>query len=222
MDNTTNLPALRSAVRSIVKQTDMEFVEAVDALAGKLTKRDISAVKAYINKGQPIEGESKLTHYERFLLRGEDVYLYMLGKYNSKTRARVLAGMCCGFEISPTELKAWEDNDPAFKDNITAAREAFKDTIREELANRALIGVEKPVFDKQGNHTHDITVKSDKLLEKMLSANCDEYKEKIPTALNAGGITFNVVSFATEQQAQDAVRMAQEHSGKVIEAEYDE
>lgn len=172
-----------------------EELKQLHQLSADITQSDVAALKQEL----PVAGEEKLTRYERFTLRGKQVFLDTLAKYNSVTRAAKMASVVTGITLITTELKQWQEQDPAFQAEVFAARQAFADTLREEVADRAVYGVEKPIFDKAGNHIETIKVKSDKLLERMLSANCDEYKTKDTAALSAdGNIVFNVVNFSSE------------------------
>ena len=164
-------------------------------LSADVTRSDVSILKQEL----PIAGEEKLSRYERFTIRGKQVLLDTIAKYNSTTRAVKMASIVTGITISTIELKKWQEEDPVFNAEVLSAKQAFADTLREEVADRAVYGVDKPVFDKAGNHVDTVKVKSDKLLERMLSANCDEYKTKDSTALSAdGNIVFNVVNFSSE------------------------
>lgn len=172
-----------------------EELKQLHQLSADITQSDVSALKQEL----PVAGEEKLSRYERFSIRGKQVFLDTLAKYNSITRAAKMASVVTGITVSTTELKQWQEQDPAFQAEVLSAKQSFADAIREEVADRAMYGVDKPIFDKAGNHIETVKVKSDKLLERMLSANCDEYKTKDTAALSAdGNIVFNVVNFSSE------------------------
>lgn len=184
------------------KHYSIEELEEIDALVGLMTTSDLKRLQVVKDLHNRQYGYSaNLSKYQKFVLTCEDIYLYTLAKYNSKTRARKVAAIFMGEPLSDIELNQWRDNDPEMEGRYKEAIQAFRDSIREEIVRRALIGVDKPVFDRDGNHIKDIKIKSDKLLEKMLTANCDEYKEKTEIqGISAGAITFNVVNFAAEQE----------------------
>lgn len=211
------IAVFRKNMDSLRQPMSLEELEDIDLTASKMCKADISALAKYMKTRGLVFEDSKLTKYERFLLRAEDIYLYQLGKYNSKTRALKIASMFTGMNISASDINLWKKEDAQFAASVQEAESAFKDTLREEILSRAVFGEEVPVFDKYGNQTHSVTQKSDRLLEKMLSANCEEYKDKNVVDMSAGGgITFNVVNFATEQKEREA-KVIQEKQDLIIE-----
>lgn len=194
------------------KNYSIEELEEIDSLVGLMTSKDLKRLEAVKLLHKNTYGScDNLSKYQRFVLTCEDIYLYTLAKYNSKTRARKVASVFMGESLSDMELNQWRDSNPEMENRYKEAIQAFRDSIREEIVKRAIIGVDKPVFDRDGNHIKDIKVKNDRLLEKMLSANCDEYREKTELqGISAGTITFNVVNFAAEQE-ENARRIAEQN-----------
>lgn len=180
-------------------------LEEIDALTGLLSSQDLKRLEELKDHYVTISAEdAKLSKYSKFVKYAEDIYCYVLAKYNSRTRANRVASVFLGAHISSAEVDEWATFDEALAGRIREATEAFKDRIREEIFQRAIVGETKPVFDREGNHIRDIVVKDNKLLEKMLSANCSEYKEKnTPAVLASGNIVFNVMNYAQEGQEEE-------------------
>lgn len=198
-----NLQTVRNALSAIPPITEAEL-EEIDTIANKMYTSDVKNLVNYIKKTGMSFNEGSLTKYERFLIRAKDIYCYQIAKYNSASRARKVASMFAGYNIKGTDIEEWQKADSEFMAEIKDAQSAFKDKLREEVLARAVFGEDKPVFDKYGNQTHTINEKSDRLLEKMLNANCEEYKDKLVADIGAGGgIVFNVVNFATEQAQRE-------------------
>lgn len=210
----------RDAMRNRYKPMPVRRLEEIDALTGLLQSSDLERLKKLREKHKAIakvENIEKLTKYENFIINGEDIYLYILAKYNSSTRATKVASIFCGEEITTHDIKQWMEQDPEFRRKRVESVEEFRDGIREEIARRALYGVDKPVFDKDGNHIRDIKEKNDKLLEKMLTANCEEYRERREIMGNAGGnVVFNVINFADETSIEDDDAYGAEERGETL------
>lgn len=177
-------------------------LEEIDAMTGLLSSQDLKRLEELKDHYVNISAEdAKLSKYAKFVKYAEDIYCYVLAKYNSRTRANRVASIFLGAHISSAEVDEWATFDEALASRLREATEAFKDKIREEIFQRAIVGETKPIFDREGNHIRDIVVKDNKLLEKMLSANCSEYKEKnTPAVLASGNIVFNVMNYAQEEQ----------------------
>lgn len=174
-------------------------LEEIDALTGLLTADDLTRLQKagsqYIVMAQ--DDVNNLSKYQKFVKYGEDIYCYTIAKYNSRTRACKVASVFLQEQVTPAEVEQWMGIDDTLSARVKAAVEEFRDRIREEIFRRAVEGESKAVYDKDGNHITDVKVKNDKLLEKMLSANCDEYKDKAPAGvLAAGNVVFNVMNYA--------------------------
>lgn len=180
-------------------------LEEIDAMTGLLSSQDLKRLEELKDHYVNISAEdAKLSKYAKFVKYAEDIYCYVLAKYNSRTRANRVASIFLGAHISSAEVDEWATFDDTLASRLREATEAFKDKIREEIFQRAIIGETKPIFDREGNHIRDIVIKDNKLLEKMLSANCSEYKEKnTPAVLASGNIVFNVMNYAQEGQEEE-------------------
>lgn len=202
--NDLTVEEMRSLLSPNLPPADnLRRLEEIDALTGLLSAKDLERLQdlrqKYIAENPLRPDYDKLSKYQKFLSYGEDIYLYVLAKYNSRTRASRVASLFVGCNISPNEIDSWCNMDEELSARHKAAVEEFRDRLREEIFRRAVEGEDKEVYDKEGNHVATVKQKNDKLLEKILSANCEEYKDKTPTGiLSAGNIVFNVMNFSTE------------------------
>lgn len=196
-------------MRNVLLATDLppadnlRRLEEIDALTGLLEARDLERLQAVREKFlatiPPEPDGLKLSKYQKFVKYAEDVYCYILAKYNSRTRAAKVASVFLGMPLAPVEIEQWASFDESLSARCKAAVEEFRDRLREEIFRRAVEGEDKEIYDKEGNHITTVKIKNDKLLEKILSANCEEYKDRTPTGvLSAGNIVFNVMNFSTE------------------------
>lgn len=99
----------------------------------------------------------------------------------------------------------WLNDDPAYAPLFKAAEGQFADAIRDFVKRRAIDGVPEPIIwqgivvtDKDTGEPVTVLKRSDRILELLAKAKCEEFKEKVEhTGADGGPIQFGklVVEF---------------------------
>lgn len=95
-----------------------------------------------------------------------------------------LMAKCVG--ISRETLRVHMKNDLDFKADLDDALEERNAELETEARRRAVEGVERTKYDKDGNILEKERVYSDRLMEKLLEADNEKFKAKNPFAKDGG------------------------------------
>lgn len=88
----------------------------------------------------------------------------------------------------------WLESDPAYGKAFEAAKEEYRDLVRETVRNRAIVGTPHEIYF-QGTFVGFKHEFSDRLLELEAKAHCPEYKDKHEiTGPGGGPVKFEVIT----------------------------
>lgn len=119
-------------------------------------------------------------------------------------RTGIIADACREAHVGRTAVKRWQDTDEQFSAAYDEALEDASDALESEARRRAIEGVERRRFDKDGNVVLEETVYSDSLMALLLKANKpDKFADRSKTELsNPDG------SLRTTEPTEAAARIA--------------
>jgi hypothetical protein len=86
-------------------------------------------------------------------------------------RTGIIADACREAKVSRPAVHSWRSKDPEFSAAYDAALEDAGDALESEARRRAIEGVERRRFDKDGNVVLEEVVYSDSLMALLLKAN---------------------------------------------------
>lgn len=196
-----NKTTIESKIKDGIRLFSEDTLARIDILTRNMTAHNVKQVKELADiKKLSDDKFAMLTKKDKFFAFGLSIYLYILAKYNSKSRGLKIASIISGCVYTKADIDSYARQYPVVAEYIERAKDSFKDSLREEIYHRAVEGEEVPVFNKNGEHIDNIVKKDNKLFEAMVKANCEEYKEKNNTVGIAGNnVTFQVVNFLQEE-----------------------
>lgn len=91
-----------------------------------------------------------------------------------------ISAACKAIKISTVAVHYWRRDDPEFDAKLLAAQEAYEGMLTEEATRRAVKGVEKAIFNKEGEQIGVEIKYSDTLLIFLLKAvNPEKFRDKL-------------------------------------------
>lgn len=112
----------------------------------------------------------------------KQAFLDQFALHGNKSKAAKATG------LKTTTINTWLSNDEQFADAYALALEEAADVLEDAAFKRAVDGVERKRFDKEGNLILTETIYSDSLLSKLLDgAKPEKFKQRTATELSGPG-----------------------------------